>query len=89
MRTVEGVLPHRKVEALFLRFGETALIFRVRWWLESYYDTRRMFDKVNSAIYAALNEKEITIAPPSQVDTFHHLPEKTMNEISTLTTRLD
>ena len=89
VRTVEGVLPHRKVEALFLRFGETALIFRVRWWLESYYDTRRMFDKVNSAIYAALNEKEITIAPPSQVDTFHHLPEKTMNEISTLTTRLD
>lgn len=89
VRMVEGVLPHRKVEALFLRFGETALIFRVRWWLESYHDTRRMFDKVNSAIYAALNEKEITIAPPSQVDTFHHLPEKTMNEISALTTRVD
>lgn len=89
VRTVEGVLPNRKVEALFLRFGETALIFRVRWWLESYHDARRMFDKVNSAIYAALNEKEITISPPSQVDTFHHIPVNTMNEISTLTKRVD
>ena len=89
VRTVEGVLPHRKVEALFLRFGETALIFRVRWWLDSYSDTRRMFDKVNSAIYAALNEKEITISPPSQVDTFHHVPVKTLKEISNLTKRVD
>jgi small-conductance mechanosensitive channel len=89
VRMVEGVLPNRKVEALFLRFGETALIFRVRWWLDSYYDARRMFDKVNSAIYAALNEKVITISPPSQVDTFHHVPVKTMKEISNLTKRVD
>ena len=89
VRMVDGVLPNRKVEALFLRFGETALIFRVRWWLDSYSDARRMFDKVNSAIYAALNEKMITISPPSQVDTFHHVPEKTMKEISNLTKRVD
>ncbi|MBW8010338.1 MAG: mechanosensitive ion channel [Chloroflexi bacterium] len=63
---VEGVLTDRKVEALFLQFGDSALIFRVRWWLESYVDTRRMFDRVNSAIYNALNEAGIEIPFPTR-----------------------
>ena len=61
---VEGVLQDKPVEALFLEFGENALIFRVRWWLESFYDTRRMFDKVNTAMYHALNEAGIEIPNP-------------------------
>jgi small-conductance mechanosensitive channel len=85
VRQVDGVLQHRRVEALFLRFGENAIIFRVRWWLESYYDARRMFDKVNSAIYHALNEQLISISPPLQVDTYHHVPEPTIKQISGLT----
>jgi len=64
---VEGVLSDRKVEALFLEFGDSALIFRVRWWLESYVDTRRMFDRVNTAMYNALNEAGIEIPFPQQV----------------------
>ena len=87
VRSVKGVLPHRRVEALFLRFGDNALIFRVRWWLESYYDTRRMFDRVNSAIYEALNEAVISISPPMQVDTYHHLPEQTTENIAKLTNK--
>ena len=35
VRGVEGVLPNQQVEALFLEFGTSALIFRVRWWLNS------------------------------------------------------
>ena len=31
VQEVEGVLPDRPVEALFLEFGDSALIFRVRW----------------------------------------------------------
>ena len=64
VRDVEGVLPDRKVEALFLRFGDSAHIFRIRWWLESYVDTRRMFDRVNSALYDALNAAGIEIPYP-------------------------
>lgn len=64
VRTVEGVLPDRSVEALFLQFGDSALTFRVRWWLESYVDTRRMFDRVNTAIYNALNETGIEMPFP-------------------------
>jgi len=66
---VEGVLTDHPVEALFLEFGDSALIFRVRWWLESYIDTRRMFDSVNTAIYKALNEAGIEIPFPQRVVT--------------------
>jgi small-conductance mechanosensitive channel len=64
VRRVEGVLPDKAVEALFLEFGDSALIFRVRWWLDSYQDTRRMFDKVNSALYTALSQAGIEIPCP-------------------------
>jgi len=73
VKNVEGVLQDRKVEALFLEFGDSALIFRVRWWLESYVDTRRMFDRVNTAIYNALKEENILLPFP-QMDV--HLKTK-------------
>lgn len=64
VRDVEGVLKDKLVEALFLEFGVSALIFRVRWWLDSYYDARRMFDKVNTALYHALADAGIEIPNP-------------------------
>jgi MscS family membrane protein len=63
---VEGVLEDRPVEALFLEFGDSALIFRVRWWLESYVDTRRMFDRVNTAMYNALRREGIEMPFPQR-----------------------
>jgi MscS family membrane protein len=69
VREVEGVLTDHPVEALFLEFGDSALIFRVRWWLDSYVDTRRMFDSVNTAVYNALNEAGIEIPFPQRVVT--------------------
>jgi len=67
VQKVEGVLPDKPVEALFLEFGESTMIFRVRWWLESYVDTRRMFDRVNTALYNALNKENIQL-PFAQLD---------------------
>jgi len=64
VRDVDGVLSDRPVEALFLEFGDSALIFRVRWWLESYVDTRRMFDRVNSSLYKALQKENIQLPFP-------------------------
>ncbi len=77
---VEGVLSEHPVEALFLEFGDSALIFRVRWWLESYVDTRRMFDSVNTAMYNALNEAGIEIPFPQRVVT-HKVDPSGKNEI--------
>lgn len=70
VRTVPGVLEDKRVEALFLEFGDSAMNFRVRWWLDSYYDARRMFDKVNTALLEALERERIEL--PSPIRTLHH-----------------
>lgn len=72
VRKVDGVLADKPVEALFLEFGDSALIFRVRWWLDSYVDTRRMFDAVNTSMYTALNEAGIEMPRP-QRDVHHKI----------------
>jgi len=72
VREVEGVLPDRPVDALFIEFGDSSMTFRVRWWLESYVDTRRMFDRVNTALYQALSEAGIDLPFP-QLDVHHKL----------------
>jgi len=56
---VEGVLPNRPVDALYVTMGDSAMTFRVRWWINSYVDTRRMFDRVNTALQVALDNAGI------------------------------
>jgi small-conductance mechanosensitive channel len=75
VREVEGVLESRPVEALFLEFGESALIFRVRWWIESYVDTRQMFDRVNTKIYEALDTAGVELPPPLR-EVHHHIDDE-------------
>ena len=67
VRQVEGVLPDKPVEALYIDMNNWAMVFRVRWWIESYADTRRMYDKVHSALQEALDEAGIEI-PNDQLD---------------------
>jgi small-conductance mechanosensitive channel len=50
VRQVDGILPDKPVDSLYIEMGDSAMIFRVRWWIESYEDTRRMFDRVNTAL---------------------------------------
>jgi small-conductance mechanosensitive channel len=56
---VEGVLMDKPIDALFVDFGDSTIIFRIRWWIDSYVDTRRMFDKVNEALLQGFNEAGI------------------------------
>jgi MscS family membrane protein len=66
VRHVEGVLPDRPVEALYVEMGDSAMIFRVRWWIESYVDTRRVLDEVHTALQNALDEAGIESPFPMQ-----------------------
>ena len=63
---VEGVLPDKPVEALYSEMGDSAMIFRVRWWIESYVDTRRIEDRVHTALQYALDEAGIESPFPTQ-----------------------
>jgi small-conductance mechanosensitive channel len=62
---VAGVLPDRPVDALYVEMGQSAIIYRARWWIESYADTRQMFDRVNSTVHEALAEAGIKIPYPT------------------------
>jgi small-conductance mechanosensitive channel len=66
IKVVPGVLTDRRVDALFLNFGDSALIFRLRWWIENFIETREMFDRVNTAVYKALRAADILIPFPQR-----------------------
>jgi MscS family membrane protein len=61
VRRVEGVLPDQLVEALYIEMGDAGMIFLVRWWIESYEDTRSMFDRVHRSLQKALDEAGIVL----------------------------
>jgi small-conductance mechanosensitive channel len=75
VRQVEGVLPDKPVDALYVEMGDSAMIFRVRWWIESYEDTRRVFDKVHRALQRALDEAGIECPYPTQALNLQVEPE--------------
>lgn len=63
---VEGVYAEKGIDALYVEMGDSAMIFRVRWWIETYADTRRMVDKVNSALQRAFDEHGVACPYPTQ-----------------------
>ena len=66
VRQVEGVIQEKPIDALYIEMGDSAMIFRVRWWIESYVDTRHMFDRVHTALQHALDEAGIESPFPTQ-----------------------
>ena len=66
VQKVEGVLQEEPVDALYIEMGDSAMIFRVRWWIGSYADMRRMFDRVHTALQQALDEAGIGSPFPTQ-----------------------
>lgn len=65
VRQVEEVLEDKPVDALYNEMGDSAMIFRVRWWIESYTDTRRILDRVHTSIQTALDADSIEIPFPT------------------------
>jgi len=64
LQGVEGVIPDMPVDILFMEFGDSAMILRVRWWIESYIDARRSTDRVNETVYQALEQAGIELPNP-------------------------
>ena len=66
VRGIEGVLQDKPVDALYVEVGDSAMIFRVRWWIDSFEDTRGIFSEIHTALHEALNKAEIEIPYPKQ-----------------------
>lgn len=58
---VTGVLPDLPEDALYVEMGQSAIVLRARWWIESYADTRRIFVRVHTEVHKALTEAGIRI----------------------------
>ena len=67
VRAQDWVMQDERIEALFLQFGESAMVFRVRCWNEHYVETRRIMDKLNTCLYDALHEANIEMPPPERL----------------------
>jgi small-conductance mechanosensitive channel len=66
VKAEDWVMKEQPIEALLLEFGESALVFRVRCWIEHYIETRRVIDKMNTALYIALKADNIKLAMPQR-----------------------
>ena len=67
VRAEAWVMKNKPIEALFLEFQDSGLLFRVRCWIEHFVETRRVIDKLNTALYKGLNEADIEIPFPQRV----------------------
>jgi MscS family membrane protein len=63
---VEGVLTDKPIDALYIEMGNYGVIFRVRWWIETYEILRRNLDWVHTALQAAFDEAGIPFASTTQ-----------------------
>ena len=62
---VEGVLADKAVDILFTGFGDSSNTFRVRWWVASYADKRRVTHQVCTAIQNAGTKEGIDMPNPT------------------------
>ncbi len=65
LKGVEGIIPDMPVDVLFMEWGDSEMVFRVRWWIKSYIDARRSTDRVNEHIYQALEEAGVDMPFPT------------------------
>jgi small-conductance mechanosensitive channel len=62
---VEGVMPDKNVDVLFTGFGDSSNTFRVRWWVASYADKRRVTHDVCTAIQEVGTKEGIDMPNPT------------------------
>jgi small-conductance mechanosensitive channel len=55
LREVEGVMQDHNIDVLYHEMGDSAMIFRVRWWISSYADKRRVMDRVHIALQEGID----------------------------------
>jgi small-conductance mechanosensitive channel len=72
---IDGVMSDKPVQVLFVEFGESAMIFRVRWWIADYADMRKMNDRVYQAVQEALDATGIA-SPGLILDVNYHLDQE-------------
>jgi small-conductance mechanosensitive channel len=66
VRQAEGVLPDEPVDVLYVEIADSAMIFRVRWWMDFREDGEMSYDRVHTALDEALARAGIDSPYPGQ-----------------------
>jgi MscS family membrane protein len=66
VRSVEGVVTNRPIDALYIEMGSSGITFRVRWWIDNYQVRNRNIDQVHTALQAAFDRAGIPFASTTQ-----------------------
>ncbi|MGD9316957.1 MAG: mechanosensitive ion channel family protein [Anaerolineae bacterium] len=59
VRGIDGILPDQPVDVLFLEYGVSARVMRVRWWINDMYRERPIIARVNEALEIAFEKAGI------------------------------
>ena len=81
VRQVEGVLPDMPVDAIYNEMGASAMKFRVRWWIGSYTEKRKMYGLVNTVLQETLDAAGIEMPFPTQTLNLE-IKEETVERLS-------
>ena len=77
LKGVEGIIPDKPVDVLFMEWGDSEMVLRVRWWIESYVNARRSTDRINEHIYQALEAAGVDMPfPTMSVEILNNNPEQ-------------
>jgi small-conductance mechanosensitive channel len=81
VREIDGVLPDKPVDAIYNEIGDSTMIFRVRWWIESYTEKRHMYGLVNTALQEALDAAGVDMPFPTHTTNLE-IGEETAERLS-------
>jgi MscS family membrane protein len=81
VRQVDGVMGEKPVQVLFVEFADSAMVFRVRWWIADYADMRKMNDRVYEEIQIALDAHGI-VSPGTIFDVNYHLDQQDADRLA-------
>jgi MscS family membrane protein len=68
------------VDVLYLEIGDSAMIFRVRWWTHCYDDWEKAYDHIHTALHEALAEAGIESPYPGQ-NVYLEVEDETLAEV--------
>ena len=66
VRQAEGVLPDEPVDVLYVEIADSAMIFRIRWWIDFRQGWETSYDRVHTALDLALARAGIDSPYPGQ-----------------------
>ena len=75
VRQAGCTLPDEPVDALYVEIGDSAMMFRIRWWIDYHQDWEKTYDCIHTALHNALDDAGIESPFPTQTLNLEVEPE--------------